>query len=377
MAEESTHQSGRLANVVAPTVELQGRLTPYHVLRTSEVKVDPSECFKIVDWVETDGGGRTKVERWALGKPALMKIAQAAGIKFDPDLTKVVAVEGRKYLMYQAVATMPLPDGTETRTKATTEWFYEEEVQPIVDEVDELRKQLDASTDQQERKRLAGRYHGKKKQLADAMKYRVPMAETKAMNRAIRALLGLKSKYTAEELRAPFVVPRVEYVPDIDNPHVRELLKARAIDTQRALYGTTPDPQQVALPSAAPAEDEPWQLPEQEDYTDEEPSVVDCDYEVVEDDVPPPAQADVWEENGIDEELHATADPARYVIDDRGSTYKGKTLLEVEQLAKEQGRQSYCVFMVKNKKGSDELRDACLAYLEAYDPDGYAMVVTR
>jgi hypothetical protein len=352
----------RTQNVLMPTTEVQGRLTPFHIIRSSEVMVQPSETYEIVEYVD----GR-KIVHYGLGKPALNRIAQAAGIEFIVDKTGLVGTPTREYLQYRAVARMRLQDGTFIERPGTVEWFYDLEVQPILDEVEELKREYEERRakgeplNSQDMKRLAGKLYGKKKQAHDALAKRVPMVETKAMLRAIRALLPIKSKYTAEELRAPFVVPRVDVVPDVDNPNVQALMQSRAIDISRALYGTSSE---AAAPALAAAPDE--LLPEYEPYR-QEPAVDDFEEVPFTDDA---GDDMAWDAELVDEPGEEQIDPGDYRIEDTGSKFTGMTLHEVES-----ARPGYCKEVLKRGWGSPEMRSACLAYLESYQPDNFDEVV--
>lgn len=58
------------------------------------------------------------------------------------------------------------------------------------------------------------------KQRAEFMKFRSEMCESKALNRALRTAMQIKSSYLIEEFGKPFVVAYL--VPNLDNPTVRE-----------------------------------------------------------------------------------------------------------------------------------------------------------
>lgn len=65
------------------------------------------------------------------------------------------------------------------------------------------------------------------------------MAETKSLNALIRNL-GLKQKYTIEELKKPFMVVQSIFVPPVDDPDVRRMVVAHALGATQQLYpGTT------------------------------------------------------------------------------------------------------------------------------------------
>lgn len=252
-----------------PTTEVVGRLTPFHVIRTSEVSVSMGETYEIVEWV--DG---KKLVKYGLSKAALNRIAQAAGIEFDVNRTGMVGVPTREYMQFRAVARLRIADGTLIERPGSVEWFYDLEVAPLLAEVAELQMQLDAAKTDQDRRSLSGKLFGKKKQAHDAMAKRLPMCETKAMLRAIRAILPIKSKYDAAELAYPFVVPRVDVVPDVEDPHVRELMKSRAIDVGAALYGEVEPQRALAAGPSAPMQDFEQEYPEtsyEEEFAEAEP----------------------------------------------------------------------------------------------------------
>lgn len=73
--------------------------------------------------------------------------------------------------------------------------------------------------------------------------YGPAMAETKCVNRARRALLGLSAKYSFEEIRdKEFIVPRWVFEPDISDPEIRKMVVSDGLAAQRRAF---------ALPHAA------------------------------------------------------------------------------------------------------------------------------
>jgi len=336
----------RPKNMLMPTTRIIERMSPLHTLRETTVTIDISECYPIVEYV--DG---SKVERLGLGRPALDKIASAAGIRWEAS-TGVVGKPTEDYLMYRAIATMVLPDGSTTQGLGTTEWFASEEVDPIREQVAELQKEAAKNPND---KRTFGKLAGKKKQLHDARAYRLGMTETKAKNRAIRSLLGIKAKYTAEEIAQPFVVPHVDFNPDLSDPNVKELIKAGAFAGAGALYGggrpAIAQTETQALPAAPEpvVEDSPeWKPVEvDEDVVDYETG------EVIEGEVMPE------DEDGADmpDELEDRAAAGRYVLPGTGK-FSGRTLADVEA-----DKPGYCRWMLDNNKGSEATRAAMSAFL--------------
>lgn len=63
------------------------------------------------------------------------------------------------------------------------------------------------------------------------------ICESKAQNRVIRSLLGISSKYTAEQVQRPFVLMKLIFVPNMKDPLTRFLITANSIGAANALFG--------------------------------------------------------------------------------------------------------------------------------------------
>lgn len=92
----------------------------------------------------------------------------------------------------------------------------------------------------------------KRGQLSQQRQDIVQLAESKAQNRVIRKLLGIRQKYTAEEIRKPFVLMRLVLVPDMSDPTTKLFVLANAYGATAALFGN-PDFTRMIL-SAVPSE---------------------------------------------------------------------------------------------------------------------------
>lgn len=75
------------------------------------------------------------------------------------------------------------------------------------------------------------------RQAKEFMKFRSEICETKAINRALRAAMHIKSTYSVEELRKPFVVAYL--VPNLDNEAVRAEAIKHFFTSSRELYGSS------------------------------------------------------------------------------------------------------------------------------------------
>lgn len=78
--------------------------------------------------------------------------------------------------------------------------------------------------------------------LADKRRHIESLTETKAIERGLRLILNLKQKYTVEELRKPFVVPKLVPFFDTDDPDVKKALIQHTLAGEQALFGPAPQP---------------------------------------------------------------------------------------------------------------------------------------
>ena len=76
-------------------------------------------------------------------------------------------------------------------------------------------------------------------QKSNFMKFRTEMCESKALNRALRGALNIKSTYSKQELTKPFVVAYL--VPNLDNPEVKQAAINSFYAASEGLFGKTPE----------------------------------------------------------------------------------------------------------------------------------------
>lgn len=81
------------------------------------------------------------------------------------------------------------------------------------------------------------------KQYEQAFAFRSAHTESKALNRALREALMIKSTYRVEELSKPFAVPVIS--PNFDDPDLKSAMVSRFAQGENSLFGRAP-----ALPSA-------------------------------------------------------------------------------------------------------------------------------
>ena len=81
------------------------------------------------------------------------------------------------------------------------------------------------------------------KQRAEFMKHMPQICEAKALNGAIRTALHIKSTYTLEEIKKPFVVAYL--VPNLNHQAVKQAAIDSMFHSSRRLFGNVPSVQQV------------------------------------------------------------------------------------------------------------------------------------
>lgn len=210
-------------NLVSP-LAIVNTIPKLHAISLHWVKIDPT--------VNQRGQGPEvyydprfcdKDER-ALGAVGLQKIAQAAGA----EIVGTLRIDNRSesyYCNMEITVGIRDFDGTWRQTKKSREI--------------DLR---DGEPDSQKPERdNSGRKTGQMTSLdpsalADRRRHIQSFAETKAFNRALRALLTLKQKYSLGELSRYFVVPKL--IPDLDpsDPVQKDALINLAIGREKNLY---------------------------------------------------------------------------------------------------------------------------------------------
>jgi len=195
----------------------------------------------------------------AFTKTALDRFAAASGITWDHEASRRVDNQADHYFVeFRAVGHYRTVDG-QIRTVAMTKRV-------------DLR---DEGADFAEIVRVAGKDRDPQKQIAAARQHILPMAESKAKNRVVREVCGLRSSYTSNDICKPFVVCKLVWVPPEGDPVIDRMIAAKELGMTNMLYGQQPAAQ-IATPAPvqaiAPPDDEPPPAVElQDDEKQEEP----------------------------------------------------------------------------------------------------------
>ena len=211
-------QAMETCHLISPASSV-GRLPDGCGVALSVVTVDAK-----LDTYSTGGG------KFGLSKTVLQKIGHAAGVSWDPIASgRLDDGSHPHYVRWRAVGTYRAFDGQIQTIHAEKEFDLRDGSAQLVGKSD--------------------------RQIAEMRAHAQSHAETKAQLRAIRSL-GIKTGYTEDELRKPFVSARIMFTGRSTDPEMQRefsLMTANAfLGGQRALYGR-PSNAPLTDPTPAPA----------------------------------------------------------------------------------------------------------------------------
>lgn len=292
-------------NLAIPFVQTQ-QINPFYKTSVSLLYVDINEQASQIFKVGTKSLGNNQWETlYSLAKPFLQKLATEAGIQFGPGSGDVVKMDENTWKA-SAFGALRLPDGsvrTSNNFKIIDLVTIEKKYRLAYEEKAE-RGITDPRAAKAAAEKYAGEWRGKaffiaeqdrekyiEKSLLDAMTKLRDDAPQKAITgaklRIVRDLLGIKGSYTMAELKKPFVVARMSFSPDYNDPLVRQMMLQQAIYGVGNLYGNSaPVIQAMSVPEAAYEEGiieqpveitEPLEAPPEYEDNAERPDEYCCD----------------------------------------------------------------------------------------------------
>ena len=257
------------------------QINPFYKCTVMEVVPDTSDnsgdIFKVGNMkVGEDGNGKAVyADVFSLAKPLLMKLATAAGIQFHPEYTTVVR-ENQNTYVGKAYGAVRLPDGTfKTHMETKRICLDDEEAKYHLEFMD---KSIMGIHDWRAAKAAAEMFKGEWKEDPEKLnqwnkpeKYYViadcdrekyiersmlvnmtllrktasEKAQTGAILRVIRSLLGIKGTYQLQELEKPFAVPTVTFSPDYSDANVRQAMLQQGMNSMGNMFGTESVPPSI------------------------------------------------------------------------------------------------------------------------------------
>ena len=217
-------------NILTPSATFLQNLPQHMQVGFDIITVNTDPAMK-----EVYNTGTTGAPQLGLGKTVLMKIASAAAIQIDPMLTKRLDDrKDRMYCAYQAVVWYTKPDGTRLGFKAEKEYdlhLIEEKIR------DQKKAKATGPYAKQWEKEPGWVEDQTRKELLQIREHVASLCETKAILRAIRGVMAIKTSYTPDELSRPFAIVRVTYRLDYNDPMVRARVLDNALPSAAMLYG--------------------------------------------------------------------------------------------------------------------------------------------
>lgn len=271
---QSKYQNCNLLIPAATSVQIN----PFYKCSVMEVVADTTQnsgdIFS-VGKVKTGEGRDGKAiyeEVFSPAKPLLMKLATAAGIQFHPEYTTVTRENANTYVG-KAYGAVRLPDGSYKTHMETKRICLDDEESKY--RLEFMDKSIMGIHDWRAAKAASEMFKGEWKEdpentnqwgkperyyvIADCdrekyiersilvnmtllRKTASEKAQTGAILRVIRALLGIKGTYSKAELEKPFIVPTVTFAPDYTDPTVRNAMLQQGMNSMGNMFGTPSTP---------------------------------------------------------------------------------------------------------------------------------------
>lgn len=265
-------------NILSPVLRFASD-APWLRYRAVEIRLsadhEHGDCYPAPGTRWIGDGDNRKPAVVAPNKTALLKIASAMGMQISPERTGRIPPDAcarciemakahgkavqcgtcpaRYDTAYRIVAAVRADTGWRTLS-ATYEWSLDSQERKIRREAKKRQMKYEeklAKVASGEWKRAPYPFDEQEyvqERLDHVIAERFGLAETKAMLRLIRALAGVRHTYRREEMERPFVAVRVDLVPDLADPAVRDAIQRRARQSASALFpGAADDPIDAAF----------------------------------------------------------------------------------------------------------------------------------
>lgn len=271
---QSKYQNCNLLIPAATSVQIN----PFYKCTVMEVVADTSEnsgdIFKVgnIKTGEDRNGKAIYADVFSPAKPLLMKLATAAGVQFHPEYTTVFRENANTYVG-KAYGALRLPDGT-FKTHAETKRiclddeeskyrleFMDKSIMGIhdwraaKDAADMFKGEWREDPEKRDKWNKPEKYYviadcDREKYIERSILVNMTLlrktasekAQTGAILRVIRALLGIKGTYQLNELKKPFAVPTVTFSPDYSDATVRQAMLQQGMNSMGNMFGAAAAP---------------------------------------------------------------------------------------------------------------------------------------
>lgn len=261
ISKELEKWKGKGANLLLPSTNIEA-LSDFHapVIDSVYLSSDPKDgdVYPVKNTVENNS--------FRLSAQGLRKLSVCAGIIWHPyECRRLDDRKDKGYVAFQAVGGIRKADGQPVWWKGEYDLDFDVVEEELIDQYAAQCKGWNKPEDHKQ----AYIDSCVRRDLLFKRKHKLKLAETGAMNRVARAILGLKGAYTKEELAKPFVMLRIVLRPDYTDKDVRAKLADAAIKAMVGIYGPEAPIEQRQTDLSAmgevidiPPEDEPGFAPE-------------------------------------------------------------------------------------------------------------------
>lgn len=267
-------------NILTPAITTGG-ITKLHAVTTEQLNLSPDPKDGDVYVHEKD--------KMIVCKQGLEKLSLLANVIMNKSI-RTDQQNDRQYVSYQASGYLWKADGsvvTSIKSYAMDFEVIEEEVLEMYQ--DRMKKYIKDKGPKQwpntldDRQRLEWIHDKAKKEVRRRRKYKEQLCESGAQARVKRELLGLKGWYSVAELQKPFMVVRVTWRPDYDDPEIKRLMFERSMSAEGQVYGVAPSQQISHVPAPQITHTDPPVEPAALPNGEPDDDIPDADY----DDMPP------------------------------------------------------------------------------------------
>ena len=208
-------------------------------------------------------------KKFILTKQGIMKLCACAGVEWNWQYCgRTDNGKDRDYISYRVVGMIRKLDGTWMSLQGE----YDLDFEVLEDDLREQYKAKCKNWNKSQAEKEAYVEASTRKELIRLRRYKMGRCETGAMLRALRGLLTLKNSYTKTELEKPFVIARLAFQPDYNDPEIRKQFVSAATQAISGVFGGS-----KGLPAPSPINITPepeLDAPETSDQNDDisEPS---------------------------------------------------------------------------------------------------------
>lgn len=180
-----------------------------------------------------------KQDERAISRVGLDKIAQLAGLSWLPSSRRTDPRTLQNLWEYHVDAAYVSYDGTPQMISGTSEVDLRDGSAQIGEWTPaKWRELLERNRTAAEKDRVWAINGWSEKRVMSARRFGLRMAESKAKNAAVRTL-GLKGKYSLDELSRPFIVIRFQYIPDMSDDVTRRMVTEASMRGVSSLFAHT------------------------------------------------------------------------------------------------------------------------------------------